>query len=449
MNMKKGSMIIAYVGLSILGGYASADKGVIVEKVLKSEDELLAIQSYWTPERMRAATPRFRGVNMSLEAVRSTAPESMWEMKPLNEDAIPGYAPGWAPGPGPQPDAKSRIEITPGDSLYTLLKVGAQPRTFAPFPPPSFPADYANYAPFNRWTWRGDSRIEETPTGDKIRIGYKTYPISTVGKLFLTLHGQKFVCSASVIQRNTIATAGHCVSDGAGTLATDFLFCPSYTVDEGGNGIPDPAMGCWAGITPSTTAAFHNSSVIDRDIACIVTAKTGTVQNLPVGEVTGWTGRLWNLPSRLPTFALGYPAGPPFPGHHIIVSASSEWYEVDMSSDDGQLSKYIGNDMTGGSSGGPWWISMRGTKSSGDPFNPGDYPEYPDVDGSDITDPFQEAEEGPFLNGVNSHSRCIAEGCPQGSVFLSETGSPQFRNTEGDDEESEDVFQACFDRGGI
>jgi hypothetical protein len=195
-------------------------------------------------------------------------------------------------------------------------------------------------------------------------------------------------------------------------------------------------------------SGFHTASAIDRDIACIVTAKTGTVQKRPVGEVTGWTGRIWNLPTRMPTFALGYPAGDPFPGYQLIVSASSEWYVVNLSLGDGQVSKYIGNDMTGGSSGGPWWVSMRGTSNTFDPSTSREYPEYPDVDGSNITDPFQEAKEGPFLNGINSHSRCTLEGCPTGSIFLSEMGSPQFRNTESDEGESEDVFQACFDHDG-
>jgi hypothetical protein len=252
-----------------------------------------------------------------------------------------------------------------------------------------------------------------------------------------------------VIQRNTIATTGHCVSDGAGTFATDFLFCPSYTVDENGEGIPDPKLGCWSGISAATTAAYHHSAAIDRDIACIVTARKSTVQKHSLGDVTGWTGRIWNLPSRIPTFALGYPAGAPFPGHHLIVSASSEWYIVNMTLGDGQVSKYIGNDMTGGSSGGPWWVSMRGTGGSVDVPHSSDYPEYPDVDGSDMTDPFQGGRDGPFLNGINSHSRCALSGCPPGSIFLSETGSPQFRNTASDDDESEDVFKACFDHGGV
>ena len=68
----------------------------------------------------------------------------------------------------------------------------------------------------------------------------------------------------------------------------------------------------------------------------------------------------------------------------------------------------------------------------------GDSP--PDVDGSEITDPFQESKEGPFLNGVNSRSRCTLERCSTGGIFLSEMGSAQFRNTENDEDESEDVF---------
>ncbi len=52
------------------------------------------------------------------------------------------------------------------------------------------------------------------------------------------------------------------------------------------------------------------------------------------------------------------------------------------------------------------------------------------------------------INGVNSHKRCTQSGCPSGSVFTKEMGSPQFRNTTGDNNESEDVFAVCFTNGG-
>jgi hypothetical protein len=116
------------------------------------------------------------------------------------------------------------------------------------------------------------------------------------------------------------------------------------------------------------------------------------------------------------------------------VVTSTEWYQINMVSETvNQNSKYIGSDLTGGSSGGPWWI---GHTHSG--------PEIGDTDGSNVTDP---GPSGPFINGVNSHKRCTSAGCVTG-LFTQEMGSPQFRNTTGDPQESEDVFAQCFANGG-
>ena len=116
----------------------------------------------------------------------------------------------------------------------------------------------------------------------------------------------------------------------------------------------------------------------------------------PAGSVARLT-----VPTRQAEFAWGYPAGAPFNGNLIQTVTSTEWYQVNMSPGDApgtdHLSKYIGSDMTGGSSGGPWWISHR---------HPNFALEIPDTDGQNATDPVQNLSPGPFINGVNSHKRC-------------------------------------------
>jgi hypothetical protein len=191
-----------------------------------------------------------------------------------------------------------------------------------------------------------------------------------------------------------------------------------------------------------TSTDWHLSNDTDRDYACGVTATSGTVVNNSVGNVTGWIGRAWNFSTRMNELAWGYPSADPFRGFHIIASASTEWYQVNMDPSDAQASKYIGSDMTGGSSGGPWFFAIRHNNIT---F------EYPDVDGSNLTDYGQDGVNGaggPYLNGINSHRRCTQAGCPAGTIFLSEMGSPQFRSTNDDGGESEDVFQYCFANGG-
>ena len=56
-------------------------------------------------------------------------------------------------------------------------------------------------------------------------------PVKHIGKVFFTLGGANYVCSAnSVSSRNksTVSTAGHCVFDGPGAVATKFIFVPAY-----------------------------------------------------------------------------------------------------------------------------------------------------------------------------------------------------------------------------
>jgi V8-like Glu-specific endopeptidase len=343
----------------------------------------------------------------------------------LSPDAIPGYAPGWVPGSrAAQPDSSLQFDISLNDPMHDLIRGWVQPQTSPPFVPPGFPTDYNNYAPFQRFTW-------DYP--------YTQYPVSTVGKLFFTQNQKNYVCSASVINKSTLATAGHCVHAGNNSLSgwsTNVLFCPSYRPVN----TADPVRGCWRGVSLTTSFQWFNASNFDRDYGCIVTATSGTKIATSIGNVTGWLGRAWNWPSKQCTFAWGYPAAAPFPGDRIITDVSTEWYQLNMNPSEAQLSKYIGNDMTGGSSGGPWWLNMA---SRG-----GLYPEYANTDGSDITDPWQGKGNAPLINGVNSHKRCTQSGCPAGSIFTQEMGSPQFRSTTADINESEDVFAVCFKNGG-
>lgn len=366
-----------------------------------------ATVEYWTPERMKAAKAKpFPSVFIRGAEVNALAD--------ITSDLIPGGARGWN-ARGAPPDANAGIQLEMSDAQMGTLDL---PQTTPPFSPPATPADFGNYAPFNRWTWQ--------------QANNTVYPISTVGKLFFTQRGVNFVCSASVIHRSTLATAGHCVHDGSNSVAgwsTNVLFCPSA------NPVSNP-RGCWPGGVMSTSFQWFSARNIDRDYGCIVTRTTGTTIANRVGNVTGWLGRAWNWPTRQATFAFGYPAGAPFTGNRLIAVASTEWYQLNRNTSESQLSKYIGNDMTGGSSGGPWWINHTHSGT-----------EIADTDASQITDPG--TGSAPWLNGVNSHKRCTASGCPVGTVFTQEMGSPQFRNTAGDINESEDVFTVCFNNGGM
>lgn len=386
-----------------------------------------AVYAYWTPERMANAKPVPMPEAVIDEKLAATA------LTPSEALGNPGFAPGWDPNSGLKPpDPLARIEITPGDPQFDWYwrEHEASLRAAAPDAfgsPPSNPVDYPGYGKFARWTWYGN---------------YLTWPTSTIGKLFFTKPGVgNYVCSATVIGRSTLATAGHCVSSligGTPTWHTNFLFCPSY-YKAGGSGGAHPSRGCWSWTTATTSSQWYSNENFDRDYACIVTATTGTVVSNKIGNVTGWVGRAWNWGGTDATLAWGYPAASPFPGYHIITVAANEWYSVNMSTAGESTvdlwSKYIGSDMTGGSSGGPWWLGTRHQNSANN---------YADTDGVGYTG----WVGGPWINGVNSHKRCkVACGTPPSAAsgtYWQEMGSPPFTSNSSDNADSEDVFGVCL-----
>jgi V8-like Glu-specific endopeptidase len=264
------------------------------------------------------------------------------------------------------------------------------------------------YGPFQRWR-------EARPI--------TSFPKSTIGKLFFTLNGQDFTCTATVIGRSTLLTAGHCNSDGARTFATNRLFCPSYDI------VADATRGCWAVVTSTVAAPWHNAADADYDYACLVTANTGTVLARKIGDVTGWLGRAWNFSPRQAERTFGYAAAVPFGGGSLQTTASTDWYSHDFVAG-GQISKIVGSDLTSGSSGGPWILGWTGGLT-----------ETRDTDASSTTDPGNN-----WVNGINSHKRCLNHcGGPNldGGIFWQEMSSPPFRRTATDINESEDVIVVC------
>jgi hypothetical protein len=364
----------------------------------QAQAEALATMAYWTPERMAEAQPMpIPAMEVDLDDPALTVAD---DPEPLR------YTLGWMPGDGPQPDPMVSYELS-GETAAAMLTPSPQHGTM--------PTDPLNgpYGLFQRWTWFG---------------AYVKRPISTLGRLYFSMNGGNWVCSATVAGRNVLITAGHCVADGSGNWGSNWMFCPSFNA----GGI-NPSRGCWAWSSATTSGQWFNSGDPDYDYACIVTPPTGTVVADDVGDVTGWLGRAWNGAYGQPIMDFGYPAGAPFPGYHIIVAAAAGWYQFHFTAGD-QISYFIGNDMTGGSSGGPWILGL-GHRSA----------EWPDTDGSNATDPFPNGVG--WIWGVNSHKRCV-NGCftpptATAGTFWQEMSTPQFK-ADADGGESEDVFANCY-----
>lgn len=361
--------------------------------------------------------------------------------KNLPANISPTFTSGWLPGTGPQPDP-SEVHTLSKDQAAKLNMGGSDFKVYgsAPTNPLNGP-----YAPFQRWTWYQN---------------YTRQATATIGKLFIDRDGDGIYdgsCTATVIGQRTIATAAHCMDSGGftGFAYDSWLFCPSWYESSLGVGSSHPSRGCWEGSVGRVSQSWVDTpnGNTDRDFGCIITDPTGDVHNDKVGNITGWVGYTTNWFSyEVPTMEFGYPGESPFRSYHIIVSSSPEWYFVDMTPSDAvygtspieHWSKYIGSDQTGGSSGGPWWMNVRHKLSTA---------EVPDTDGPSFpTDPYPSTTgglpDGPFLNGVVSHSRCV-NGCFEpptttAGTFWQEHGSPDFISWPGDNDDVDDIFGWCL-----
>jgi len=105
------------------------------------------------------------------------------------------------------------------------------------------------------------------------------------------------------------------------------------------------------------STAWFNDGCLNRDLASIHISPRGTLFNTSIGNVTGFEGFAWNFPRDQHKMQFGYPAAAPFTGGKIITVASEWWGTEDggacPSDPNAPASDSFGNDMTGGSSGGP------------------------------------------------------------------------------------------------
>jgi V8-like Glu-specific endopeptidase len=189
-------------------------------------------------------------------------------------------------------------------------------------------------------------------------------PIAHVGKVFFTgADGGTYVCSGNSVaagNQNTVATAGHCVNDGAGTFFSNWVFIPAY--ERGSR-----PFGDWSARTFFTTGQWNQGGDFNHDAAFVVV-------NSPSGQslsaTVGGSGLVFNGDRFPQSSAFGYPAGAPFDGETLQSCRNQGTYQGDTATTGMQC------DMTGGSSGGPWFqgdgsggsqVSVNSYKLVGDP----------------------------------------------------------------------------------
>jgi len=196
-------------------------------------------------------------------------------------------------------------------------------------------------------------------TNDVAKSGSPT-PQTAVGKVFFTLKGTNYVCSASTVTSandSTVLTAGHCLHEGRGGsrgFASNFMFVPAY------DGSVSPAKepyGRYAASRLLTTSGWANSGDFVYDVGFAVVAKPST------GAVEARTGGfgLDFSPNTAgtATTSWGYPAAGTYNGQTLKSCKGSTGPDPY-----GSYTQGIPCDLTGGSSGGPWLVDQTGLAHS-------------------------------------------------------------------------------------
>ncbi|GIH76491.1 trypsin-like serine peptidase [Planobispora longispora] len=181
----------------------------------------------------------------------------------------------------------------------------------------------------------------------------------SVGKVFFTMGGRDYSCSASVVNsrgRNLLATAAHCVYD-AKRWAKNWIFIPGYSYSRGKHLRP---YGVWTMTKAVIEPEWARSYDPDYDYAFVT---VGKYRGRNVANVVGAQGIRWNQPAKVSVLIYGYPAEYPWNGSRVV--GCSRTTELDtVPAARVARHRFARCTLNGGSSGGPWirnYSSATGT----------------------------------------------------------------------------------------
>ncbi|GGU13572.1 trypsin-like serine peptidase [Streptomyces lateritius] len=176
--------------------------------------------------------------------------------------------------------------------------------------------------------------------------------VKTSGRVFFTFQGRTASCSGNAVtsqNASTVITAGHCVKY-QGSWHTDWVFVPAY--DNG-----SAPYGRWTATKTLTTPQWEASEDINYDVGAAVVAP---LNGQKLTAVTGAQGIQFNGGYNKPMYAFGFPAASPYDGSKLIHCAGNSSKDFLFSQDHG-----LACNMTGGSSGGPWFTGFSEATGTG------------------------------------------------------------------------------------
>jgi hypothetical protein len=203
--------------------------------------------------------------------------------------------------------------------------------------------------------------------------------VTTTGKVLFALGSSYYVCSASVVDdggtanRSLILTAAHCVMDETtGAFATSWTFIPDYdsapaslTTDL--SFCAQTTLGCWAASAILVDGEFaragsFNTQAITHDFAVVAVGPGGKSGGAQLDATVGaqqvqfssvGTGAIASL--------FGYPSAQKYNGMDLTYSRGA----LGTDSRTSGATYRVTSDMTGGSSGGPWFTPFADGTGTG------------------------------------------------------------------------------------
>ncbi len=295
--MRKLRLLLTWLSILLLGlglpVVAQADGFFVSTTVV---EPMADVDAFWTPERIAKALANPKdmvrpgsGSSLGLTAEEPSGP-------PLSS---PGYCPDCA-------DSPEAIDAP-------VLKLGAT-------------------CPASPFEWNFDT-------------DFNSYPQRAVGKvIFQSPSGELGSCSAALVEKRIILTAGHCVSEN-GAWMSSVVFKPGYL---DGN-IP---FGSGHAEWMTAPGEWLNLELPTRDVAFVRISEN-------LGETLGWLGLLANAGRNGTSWQqYGYPADAPFDGSKLAKNTSAWGYDDCTSGPPCTMG--VGSSFTGGSSGGPWVLNQGG-----------------------------------------------------------------------------------------
>ena len=176
--------------------------------------------------------------------------------------------------------------------------------------------------------------------------------VKTSGRVFFTFQGRTASCSGNAVtsqNASTVITAGHCVKY-QGAWHTNWVFVPAYN-----NG--SAPYGQWTATKTLTTPQWEASEDINYDVGAAVVAP---LNGQTLTSVTGAQGIQFNGGYNKAMYAFGFPAASPYDGTKLVYCAGNSSKDFLLSQDHS-----LACNMTGGSSGGPWFTSFNEATGTG------------------------------------------------------------------------------------